>query len=260
MGIVTTNNIYLGQLIKPIPYVIGAGTTISGIGNSQVTINPASLNSSLLLEVPFEFGYFEEEKPSLIMNGVSGNLILNSVAGQILNRNNQVILDQAGSILQVVSSSNSTEVVVSALTWTDTELVASITPKRDDSAILVIVNQQVSVTETLAATANILETYCGIRISANDQIIHNPVANGIGPYDFGLAADVDASSTLELVDLFSRLTITKVHLHSAVGGKKGMPIEYKTQIRPYKTGNVANVNFSDTIDGSSHIMLIEIAS
>jgi hypothetical protein len=90
-GTVSLPNLAVGLLVKEIPGVIAAGTTVvsfvsagSSTGVSTVTISPASLNTSVQENVIFKFGNFGEEKSGIILDGETQTI----KAG-----NNTVIID-----------------------------------------------------------------------------------------------------------------------------------------------------------------------
>jgi hypothetical protein len=77
-GEVVPPNIETGLLVKEIPGVIAAGTTVvsftsgSPTGKSTITISPASLNTSVQEDVIFKFGNFGEKKSGIILDGETG--------------------------------------------------------------------------------------------------------------------------------------------------------------------------------------------
>lgn len=116
VGIITTNNIRIGQIVKPILGIIGAGTTITGIGVSSLTINPASLNTTIRQDINFSFGQFEnKQKSQLILNHSGINLKDNT---KILNDKGQPIVNQSGSVLQITHEEFTTVQTVSCATET----------------------------------------------------------------------------------------------------------------------------------------------
>lgn len=78
-GTVVPPNIAAGLLVKEIPGVIAAGTTVvsfvsagSSTGVSTITISPASLNTGIQSSITFKFGNFGEERSSIILDGETG--------------------------------------------------------------------------------------------------------------------------------------------------------------------------------------------
>jgi hypothetical protein len=71
-GIQTTNNIAVGQVVKPISGIIDTGTTISAASGTTITLSKASVNTSTQSDITFNFGYFDEEKSGIILDGETG--------------------------------------------------------------------------------------------------------------------------------------------------------------------------------------------
>jgi len=152
-----------------------------------------------------------------------------------------------GKILQVVQGSTSTEVVVNTTTYTDTGLSASITPTSNTSKILVLVNQSFYVYRTSTSI------YTGMRIYRDSTIIHEPVSSA-GPlgYEFGTTAGGVSS-----IGLYGRGSISVLDSPASTSA-----LTYKTSGQPYVTTNAGQVKFqpSDSINGTSYIILLEVAA
>jgi hypothetical protein len=71
----------------------------------------------------------------------SQNVTLSNASASILNSSGRKILNQTGSVLQVVQGTTATQVTSSSGTFVDTGLTATITPSSSSSKILVIVQQ-----------------------------------------------------------------------------------------------------------------------
>ena len=71
----------------------------------------------------------------------SQNLQLGNASASLLNSSGRKILNQTGSILQVVNATYATQTGSTSTTYVDTGLSASITPSSTSSKILVIVQQ-----------------------------------------------------------------------------------------------------------------------
>lgn len=78
-GTVLPPNIEVGLLVKPIPGIIGAGTTVvsfvaagSSTGVSTITISPASLNTTVQENITFKFGTYGEKESAIILDGETG--------------------------------------------------------------------------------------------------------------------------------------------------------------------------------------------
>jgi hypothetical protein len=83
-GIQTTNNIAVGQIVKPIPGIIDPDTTISAASGTTITLSKASVNTSTQSDITFNFGYFDEEKSGIILDGEQkilkiGNTIIDGI-------------------------------------------------------------------------------------------------------------------------------------------------------------------------------------
>jgi len=151
----------------------------------------------------------------------------------------------SGKVLQVVTESTNTEVSVATATYTDTTLTANITPISASSTILVFVNQQLRVSRQ----AN--QQFAGIRVLRDATVIHNPVNDGTGPFDYG-----QVTSGATSVNLRHRASIQLEDSPNTTS-----QITYKTQVRPYFTTDAgrADVQESNTVNATSYITLMEIA-
>jgi hypothetical protein len=153
-------------------------------------------------------------------------------------------LERAGNILQVVEASTSTEVQVATTTYTDTGLSQSITPSSTSSKILVIISQQYFARKDTADSGG------GIRLLRGSTVIHDPLTDTSGPFDFYVGG---------VTALYDRLTITRLDSPATTSA-----VTYKTQGRPYVTSNNGSVYFqrshsSFVVNGTSYITLIEVA-
>lgn len=168
-------------------------------------------------------------------------------SGSILNASGKAILQQTGSILQVVQGSTSTQVTVSTTTYTDTGLSASITPTSTSSKILVMVDQLTYVQRSA------FEAGGGIRLVRGSTTIHAPTASSSGPYDLYIA--IAGSTNVSLVTRQSIICLDSPSTTSAT--------TYKTQGRPYLTSSsgVIYFQFTDVVsNATSYITLIEVAA
>jgi hypothetical protein len=98
-GTVVPPNIAAGLLVKEIPGVIAAGTTVvsfvsagSSTGFSTITISPASVNTTVQENITFKFGSFGENKSSIILDGETG---------VIKSGSNTVIIDGPNSKITI---------------------------------------------------------------------------------------------------------------------------------------------------------------
>jgi hypothetical protein len=149
----------------------------------------------------------------------------------------------AGTVLQVVQATYSTQVVVSTNTYTDTGLSASITPTSSTSKILVLVQQNVSSTVSSGSTG------LGLKLLRGVTDIYNPSpTDSTGPYLFYTSA-INLYSMLNLQYLDSPATTSST--------------TYKTQGRPYSSAVGQNAIFQTTGGvqvGTSSMILMEIAA
>ena len=156
-------------------------------------------------------------------------------------------LERAGNILQVVEGDTSTEVIVSTTTYTDTGLSATITPTSATSKVLVIVDQQAFGNRTSS------EQGFGLRLYRDATLLHDPLANATGPFDYYGAF---SGSTASLFSVRANLSfLDSPNTTSAV--------TYKTQGRPFSTANTGTANFQSAgvaNGGSSRIILMEVAA
>ena len=116
-GTVVPPNIEVGLLVKEIPGVIAAGTTVVSFvsagtttGVSTITISPASLNTSVQEDVIFKFGDFDEKKSGIILDGETSTIKAGNNTVVIDGENNKVTI---GNILLDASSGDSISVSAS---------------------------------------------------------------------------------------------------------------------------------------------------
>lgn len=117
-GTVLPPNIEVGLLVKPIPGIIGAGTTVvsfvaagSSTGVSTITISPASLNTTVQENITFKFGSYGEKQSNIILDGETGVIKSGSNSVIIDGENNKISvgdvdLDASTSSI-IISRSNS---------------------------------------------------------------------------------------------------------------------------------------------------------
>jgi hypothetical protein len=152
----------------------------------------------------------------------------------------------AGTVLQVVSATSSTEVIVTNQTFTDTTLTASITPTSASSKILVLVTQPVRVSTFADGHCNLaIDLYRGA------SKIWSGGADSSGGYTFGMGT----SSTLNDFQMRGVVNITILDSPATTSATT-----YKTQVRNGKSGGTAIVNYGSTSYPISTIVLMEIAA
>jgi hypothetical protein len=145
-----------------------------------------------------------------------------------------------GKVLQVVQGTTNTQVSVTALTYTDTGLSASITPTSASSRILVLVNHALLITGSTGSV------YTGVQLLRNSTTIFSPLLDSTGPYEFGPGVG----------GMYDRLSINFVDSPGTTSA-----ITYKTQGRPYTGGGQAVFQPAANVsNGTSTIILMEIAA
>lgn len=159
----------------------------------------------------------------------------NAITGTIPNS-----LLAAGNVIQVVQGLTSTETNVTTNSYTDTTLSASITPSSTSSKILIMVSQNVHVSN------NTNNVYGGIRLLRGTTSIYTPSQNdGNGPFHFGV------SST----SLYGLIAIHYLDSPSTTSATT-----YKTQGAIYfNDDQITFQKSSGTTVGKSTITLMEIA-
>jgi hypothetical protein len=143
----------------------------------------------------------------------------------------------AGAVLQVVQATTTSTVTISTTSYTDTGLSASITPTSTSSKILVLINQETYSDRAANATG------FGIKIVRNSTDIFTPIADGTGPYDVYMQATGATQTALAW----------RYPLNYLDSPATTSSVTYKTQGRPYQSGNLY-------IQGTQVIILMEIAA
>jgi len=174
----------------------------------------------------------------------TGNGSLNNLA---LSANTGTIVDtgRAGGIIQVVQGTTNTVVTVTAATYTDTTLTASITPTSSSNKILVMVSQLFNTVRSAS------DVGAGVRILRDSTVIVQPTENTNGP----IVGYVDNS--FNYIDYH-----TIQYLDSPATTST---ITYKTQGRAYQTSSSGRVVFNwdgltVTGDPCSVITLMEVVA
>ena len=155
-----------------------------------------------------------------------------------------------GGIVQIVQGSTSTQVNVTTSTFADTGLTATITPTSTSSKILVMVNQQFYINSAVNYT------YMGMRVYRDSTIIHAPVQDATGSYEWGLNQQ-NAAGNPNFSQFCGRATIEILDSPSTTSA-----VTYKTQGRPYNnqssTGLFYN-SYGAVSNGTSYITLMEVS-
>jgi hypothetical protein len=156
-------------------------------------------------------------------------------------------INRAGNILQVVQVMYNTEVVVSAASFTDTGLTASITPTSASNKVLVIVNQQVAMQRSASVQG------VGINLLRGVTDVYSPIADSTGPRDW--YSDTVGATSLSMHTKFSFIILDSPATTSSV--------TYKTQGRPYFTSFTGSATFQASAaltNGRSFMTLLEVAA
>ena len=152
-----------------------------------------------------------------------------------------IAVEESGNILQVVEGTSQTGVVTTALTYVDSGLSATITPKSTSSKILVLVHHAVQWVVSGGSTANGM----GLRVLRDTTTVYQSPAVGVNPfakYDSAMATNIDIYS-ISFTDSPSTTSA----------------ITYKCQGRPYGSNcTVTLTRSSDAIPSTSKITLLEI--
>ena len=142
-----------------------------------------------------------------------------------------------GKVLQVVQVEETSASTVTSLSYTDSNLTASITPSSTSSKVLVLVNQSISQYDV-----NSQQIGGGIRILRGTTTIYG----GVQPYH--LYMQVPSGTNTQLYYL--------CNLNFLDSPSSTSSITYKTQIRAYESGDTIRAQ-GDNME--STITLMEIA-
>ena len=172
-----------------------------------------------------------------------------------LNGSNNTIapvsaVQPAGSILQVVTATYSTEVSTTSSTYSDTGLTCNITPASSSNKVLVLVSQSYR-TQRGTDVAN-----GGIRILRDSTAIVSSaqLASDGQAYGISVAATGSGASEMTMKSVWSRMYLDSPNTTSAV--------TYKTQHAAYNQNNSNQFRTqysASSTNESSYIILIEVA-
>jgi len=151
-------------------------------------------------------------------------------------------LNRAGNILQVVQATTTTSTAITATSFADTSLSASITPTSSTSKILVCVTQRVLVTNTANNVGGAMQLLRGTTsiFSATSGANYNGF--------FAINAGLGDSSTLYMSSLVSFKYLDSPATSSSV--------TYKTQARVASAGTILFQGNNDT----GVMILMEVAA
>jgi hypothetical protein len=254
-GTVVPPNIEVGLLVKEIPGVIAAGTTVVSFvsagtttGVSTITISPASLNTSVQEDVIFKFGNFGEKESNIILDGEKGDITLKDETGRILNSEGNPILNQTGSILQVVHESlqDGGSRCTTSTTYSDTGFSATITPISNSSRILVMMSLYCDVYQVAGSGS-----YAGYRIVRDGRTVWNSAADTAGDVSpYGIGMDAAGATSVNMIGQYNIKFIDDPE------GSLN-PLTYKVQFAVY-SGQLC-LSYNDDTDPRSDIILMEIS-
>jgi hypothetical protein len=147
----------------------------------------------------------------------------------------------SGRVLQVISATTNTTVSVTTGGYTDTGLTASITPSSSSSKVLVFINQ------AFYTSISSGSQYGGMRLLRGASVILYPLEYSGLPNDFGVATYG--------VAVYNRGTINYLDSPATTSATT-----YKTQGRPYNSGGAMTFQPTGDVNGTSTIILMEIAA
>ena len=175
---------------------------------------------------------------AIITSDGAGNLTAGTIPAKTIG---------TGAVLQVVNSTTSTQVSVTGLTFTDSNLSASITPSATSSKILIILQQSFKIQRAGSGYA-----WGGLRLLRGATQIWNPMpADSSGEYGFGFSVSNVAQTVVKR---------SLIHYNYLDSPSTTSATTYKTQIRGYtSTGNVVAQEDGANADAKSSITLMEIA-
>jgi len=153
----------------------------------------------------------------------------------------------AGTIVQVVQASSSTQVTNATTSYVDSGISASIAPTSSSNKIFVNLTVQVRIARSNDQAGG------GLKVLRDSTEIYTPIANTTGPFhpfiDVGTGSQATLYATMPIFIVDSPATTSSV--------------TYKVQHRPYLTTNSGNmsINFNST-DGDqiSYIQLLEVVA
>lgn len=182
---------------------------------------------------------------SVVINGSTGittpglsssaNVSLAGAAVKVLNNSGNPVVQQAGSVLQVVQTTSSTQVTTTSTSMVSTGISASITPTSSSSKIFVIVSAQMGTTSTGGV---------GLSIARGTTVIWNPSVNDSSGY-YGMYSTASSRwiGSIQYLDSPATTSSTTYTIYYAARANTAVMNE---------TGNTSN--------GGASITLMEIAA
>ena len=153
----------------------------------------------------------------------------------------------AGSVLQVVQVTTTTQITININTYTDTNLTASITPTSATSKVLVLIMQPYRVYNQTSST----NAGGGIQLVRNSTAILTPIADSGGPYQTWFS-----SSNITAPNCRSVWNCSYLDSPATTSSTT-----YKTQARRYDSNSAMQFQEADAVsNNTSVIILMEIAA
>lgn len=208
----------------------------NALGTGTLTIASPNSNTDRTLTLP-------DATTTIVGTDTTQTLTNKSIVATQLTGTIAAARLPAGTVLQVVSATTSTQMTTTSATYSDTNLTASITPSATTSKILVLVNQQIEAFRSGAYAA------AGINLVRGSTTILASTADSTGPYE--VYANANGSTQ---TDIFYRWAISYLDSPSTTSSTI-----YKTQGAAINTTTLTCQRSGPTINGTSTITLIEIA-
>jgi hypothetical protein len=212
---------------------LGSGTVVlAGTTSGTTTVTATAVAGTTTLTLP-------AATDTLVGKATTDTLTNKSIVATQLTGTIAAARLPAGSVLQVVEGSTSTQVSNATTTYVDTGLTASITPSLTSSKILVMFSQEVTSSRT-ATTGD---------MNADLQLLRG--ATVLVAYDdYAIYAGAASLSALGI-------QVSATYLDSPTTTSS---TTYKLQGRPDSTANSQIATFQAGSRGRSSIILMEIAA
>ena len=154
----------------------------------------------------------------------------------------------AGTIVQVVQGTTTTEVTVNTNTYTDTTLSASITPSSSSNKILIMVSQGYVNTRSASSVGQ------GIRLLRDSTVVWTPNESPTGPFMWYISTGGASSNELDATAVVNYLDSPSTT----------SSVTYKTQGRPHTSSNSGVVHYQYNAGGyvtqESTMILMEVVA
>ena len=211
------------------------GIKLNGATFGSVELDvPAECDGNLTFTLPGLPGAAN----TVLKTDASNNLSFSSTT---MPTSGTIAVEEPGNILQVVEGTTQTQVVTTALSYVDSGLQATITPKSTSSKILVLVHHAVQ----WALTGGTTQNGMGLRVLRGTTTVYQSPAVGVNPF-----AKYETSMGT-IIDIYPISFVDSPGTASA--------ITYKCQGRPYSSNcTLTLTRSSDAIPSTSKITLLEI--